>query len=550
MHASLLTLFAIFAVPFVPAQDPASTPAAPQSVSEETRSAARFFGLDFTDEELRLAQPGLDDLRLGYARLRTLSVPARLPPAIGYTVALAGLKPDLDFSGALARPVPALLARPAALEALAFASIPELGAMLRAKRVTCVELAQLSIARLRRLDPKLLCVAALCEERAMAQAKLLDEELARGVDRGALHGIPYGAKDLLDTRGIVTAWGSAIFASRMPESDAAVIERLDAAGAVLVAKLSLGELAMGDVWYGGKTKNPWNVEKGSSGSSAGPASATAAGAVVFAIGSETLGSIISPSTVCACSALRPTFGRVSRAGAMELSWTMDKLGPLCRSVEDAGLVFAAIAGEDSRDPVSLGQPAYHPSGLFDPHGHKLGFAKGAWGSAEKEAQALSELRQLGFELEPVELPTLPIEDLLSILTAEAASAFDDLTRSGKDGQMVRQSADAWPNTFRQGQLISAVEYLRAQRVRRELAQEIDKIIAPYDAVVHPSKGSKWLIASNLTGHPTVCAPTVRNEKGDWQGISFTGRAFGEARLLAVAELWQRAGHMNHDHPNL
>jgi len=546
MRACLLSLSLALAAPLALAQKPATKPAD----LNPARWTAQFFGLKYTDEQLELAQPGLEELRAGFEKMRGLRLTANQPPAIGYTIALAGLAPDSDFSGPIPRGAPSLLERPAAMDALAFASIPELGAMLRAKRVTCVELARLSIARLRRLDPKLLCVAALCEERAMAQARRLDEELAKGMDRGPLHGIPYGAKDLLDTRGIATAWGSAIYAGRIPESDAAVIERLDAAGAVLVAKLSLGELAWGDVWYGGKTKNPWNLEQGSSGSSAGPASATAAGAVVFAIGSETCGSIVSPSTVCACSSLRPTFGRVSRAGAMELSWTMDKLGPLCRSVEDAGLVLAAISGPDARDPVSLGQPAYSATGLFDPHGHKLGFAKGAWGSAEDETRALKELREMGFVLEPVEMPDLPISDLLAILTAEASSAFDEVTRSGKDSQMVRQVEDAWPNVLRQGQLISAVDYLRAQRVRRELAQAVDRILAPYDAVVHPSGDQRWLVATNLTGHPTICAPTLRNAKGNWRGISFTGRAFGEARLLAVAELWQRATGANLEHPSL
>lgn len=527
--------------------DPAT---APNPALEDARAAARFLGLEYSDEQLKLAEPGLADLRSSFDRLRALAGPAGLPPAIGYTVALAGLVSDARYVGPLARPAPALRERPDMLDALAFASIPELGALLRAKRVSCVELAQLSLARLRRLDPKLLCVATFCEERALAQAKLLDAELAAGKDRGPLHGIPYGAKDLLDTRGIKTSWGSAVYADRVPQADAAVIERLDAAGAVLVAKLSLGELAWGDVWIGGQTKNPWNLEQGSSGSSAGPASATAAGAVVFAIGSETCGSIVSPSTVCACSSLRPTFGRVSRAGAMELSWTMDKLGPLCRSIEDAGIVFAAIAGEDPRDPTSLGQPAFLRSGLFDPHGHKLGYAAGAWGSAENEAIALRELRRLGFELEPVQLPQLPIEDLMLILTAEASSAFDELTRSGNDGQMVRQVADAWPNVMRQGQLISAVEYLRAQRVRRALAQQLDQLLAPYDAVVHPSNDDKWVIATNLSGHPTVCAPCGRNPKGNWQGLSFTGHVFGEARLLAVAEIWQRAGTFHLQHPGL
>ena len=531
-----------------PLEDAPATAANP--AREDARAAARFLGLEYTDEQLKLAEPGLAELRKSFDRLRALAAPASLPPAIGYTVALAGLASDAQFTGPLLRPVAALRERPDDLEELAFASIPELGALLRAKRVSCVELAQLSLARLRRLDPKLIFVASLCEERALAQAVLLDAELASGKDRGPLHGIPYGAKDLLDTRGIKTAWGSPIFAERVPAADATVIERLDAAGAVLVAKLSLGELAWGDVWSRGKTKNPWNPEQGSSGSSAGPASATAAGAVAFAIGSETCGSIVSPSTVCACSSLRPTFGRVSRAGAMELSWTMDKLGPLCRSFEDAGLVFAAIAGEDARDPTSLGQPAFLRSGLFDPHGHKLGYAAGAFGNAENEASALAELRRLGFVLEPVALPKLPIEDLLLILTAEASSAFDELTRSGKDEWMVRQVADAWPNVMRQGQLISAVEYLRAQRVRRALAQELDRLLAPFDAVVHPSNDDAWVIATNLSGHPTVCAPSGRDAKGNWQGLSFTGHAFGEARLLAVAELWQRAGAFHLQHPKL
>ena len=548
MVSSFLRLFLTSFVCCLPPQNQEPAPTAPPS--EDARRAARFHGLEFTDAQLTLAGPGLEELRQGFERLGALGAVAKLPPAIGYTVFMAGLRPDADFNGSVPRPVPATSARPATIEALAFASIPELGALLRQGAVSCEELAQLSLSRLRRLDPKLLCVATLCEARALEQAKRLDLELAAGKDRGPLHGIPYGAKDLLDTGGVATSFGSVIFAGRVPEADAAVIERLDAAGAVLVAKLSLGELAWGDVWYGGKTKNPWNLEQGSSGSSAGPASATAAGAVVFAIGSETCGSILSPSTICGLSSLRPTFGRVSRAGAMELAWTMDKIGPMCRSIEDVNLVFAAIVGEDARDPSTLGQPLFRPTGLCAAGGRKLGYLKGAWAAPESEAAVLASLVKLGFELEPVALPELPISELLSILTAEASSALDDVTRSGEDERMVRQVADAWPNVLRQGQLISAVEYLRAQRVRRELARQLDKILAPYDAVVHPSTHGGWLVATNLSGHPTLCAPTRRNGRGQWESLGFTGRAFSEARLFAVAEVWQRSGDAHLQHPDL
>lgn len=529
------------------------TPAGePSPVDADARAVARFLGLDYSDEQLRLAAPGLAELRAGFERLRALGRPADLPPAIGFSVAFAGLRPDTGFEAPAESPAVQSVAalRPASLDALAFASISELGALLRARQVTVVELTELSIARLRRLDPKLLCVATLCESSALERARELDRELEEGKDRGPLHGIPYGAKDLLDTRGVPTTWGSAIYARRTPDADAAVIERLHAAGAVLVAKLSLGELAWGDVWYGGKTKNPWNLEQGASGSSAGSASATAAGAVVFAIGSETCGSIVSPSTVCGLSSLRPTFGRVSRAGAMELCWSMDKLGPICRSFDDCGLVFAALAGEDPRDPATLGQPRFTRPGPIEARGRKLGYARGAWKDPEEEAAVLAALRGLGFEVTAVELPELPIADLLSILTAEAASAFDELTRSGRAAQMVRQTADAWPNVLRQGQLISAVEYLRAQRVRRELATAIDARLQPFDAVVHPSDDDLWVIATNLSGHPTVCAPAGRNAAGDWRGLSFTGRAFGEARLLAVAAAWQRSVDWHRQHPGL
>jgi Asp-tRNA(Asn)/Glu-tRNA(Gln) amidotransferase A subunit family amidase len=371
--------------------------------------------------------------------------------------------------------------------------------------------------------------------------------------------------------------------------DAEVVRRLDEAGAVLLAKLSLGALAWGDVWFGGTTRNPWKPEQGSSGSSAGSAAAVAAGALPFAIGSETYGSIVSPSVRCGCSSLRPTFGRVSRHGVMALSWSMDKLGPLARSARDAALVLNAIEGADPRDEPTMvaARHAYAPPDLVEVGGWRIGYVPADFALAEdgqplpeggdtqedddedespqereqREAQrarrqagrlaeraVLAELSAMGAELVPISLPAMPLQELLIILSAEAAEAFNELTLDGRDEQLVRQIEQAWPNTFRTARLIPAVEYLRAQRVRRLLMREADDMITGLDAIVHPPRGP-MLLLGNLTGHPTAVVPIGFREDGTPRGICFTGRLYDEARLMALAEAYQRRTPHHLSHPS-
>jgi Asp-tRNA(Asn)/Glu-tRNA(Gln) amidotransferase A subunit family amidase len=516
--------------------------------SGEVHTAGRVAGLDFTEAELALMLRGVCDHLAAFEGLNQVPLENSVAPVVAFTPLVPGIALRKETLAAVPRLLP-VVDRPSQLEDLAFADIPTLASLIRTRKVSCAELTEMYLARLERLDPQLLCVVTLCKERARAQAKALDEELAAGHWRGPLHGIPWGAKDLIATKGIRTTWGSKIFAEQVPTEDAEVVQRLDRAGAVLIAKLSLGELAWGDVWFGGTTKNPWNPAEGSSGSSAGPASATAAGCVAFAIGSETCGSIVSPSARCGCSALRPTFGRVSRRGAMALAWSMDKLGPLCRSAGDAALVFAAIQGRDPLDESTVEQP-FADLGPVAVKGLKAGYVPGSWRNEAREKEVLDSLRAIGLEPVAIELPHYPLESLMMVLSAEAATAFDELTRSGRDEAMVRQVEQAWPNVFRQARLIPAVEYLRANRVRRLLMLDLDRVLAHVDVAVHPSTGDEWLEMLNLTGQPTVCVPAGKTENGRLRSLSFTGHLYEEARLLAVAEAWQRSTGFHLEHPSL
>ncbi|HEV8112380.1 MAG TPA: amidase [Planctomycetota bacterium] len=451
----------------------------------------------------------------------------------------------------IALPDASKLERPANLEDLAFADIPTLAALVKSRKITCLDLTKMYLARLKRLDAKLHMIVNLTEERALAQAAERDKELADGKWRGLLHGIPWGAKDLLAVKGAPTTWGSKIYEHQVIDADATVVKRLDEAGAVLLGKLSLGEFAYGDLWFGGRTRNPWNPEQGSSGSSAGPAAATASGCVAFSIGSETLGSIVSPCTRCGATGLRPTFGRVPRTGSMALSWTMDKLGPICRTVQDATIVLAAIQGPDDLDPTAQAFP-FAPPGEIDVRGWKVGYTAKDFERSPADQHVLDELKALGVELVPIELPaSIPAGELLVVLTCEAAAAFDELTRDGRDAQMVWQADEAWPNTFRATRLVPAIEYLRAMRLRTELMREMDKVFQKVDLYVHPSFGGDTLVVANLTGHPTICAPSGLDEKTKSpRSIGFTGRLFGETQLAALAQAWQRSTRFHLAHPSL
>ncbi len=545
---------------------------APEISAEMIRQAEWIAGLELSDDERQLMVRGMNETRAELAALRAVELDNGAPPAFAF---LPELEPR-DSRGSGRAPVvpraaePSQHARPAGDDELAFCSVSRLGGLLRAREVSSVELTKLYLARLDRYDPLLRCVITRTDNLALRQAERADRALASGDDQGPLHGIPWGAKDLLAVPGYPTTWGAKPFRRQVRTETAAVVERLERAGAVLVAKLSLGALAWGDVWFGGTTRNPWNPEDGSSGSSAGSASATAAGLVGFSIGSETWGSIVSPCTRCGASGLRPTFGRVSRFGAMALSWTMDKLGPIARTVDDLGSILSAIHGRDPRDPTAVDRPFSWPVDA-EPETLRVGYTPALFdevrgegeGVAEETKEGLAEwkandlatlevLRGLGFELLPIELPrNYPIPPLATILTAEAATAFDRLTRSGRDAELVRQIDRAWPNVLRQGQLIPAVEYVRAQRIRRLVQEDMDEMMRAVDVYVSPSFLGDNLLLTNLTGHPQVVVPNgFRTRDGTPTSITFTGRLFGESDLLSVAAAYQSATRFHEKRPPL
>jgi Asp-tRNA(Asn)/Glu-tRNA(Gln) amidotransferase A subunit family amidase len=390
-------------------------------------------------------------------------------------------------------------------------------------------------------------------ERALEQAQQMDAELEQGIYRGPLHGIPYGAKDLLAVEGYKTTWGAAPYKDQEIDETATVVQKLDQAGAVLIAKTTLGALAYGDIWFGGRTNNPWNLEQGSSGSSAGSASGTAAGLFPFAIGTETLGSIVSPSTRNGTTGLRPTYGRVSRTGAMALSWTMDKIGPITRSAEDAALVFNAIYGPDGKDQTIVDLP-FNFDATIDIKDLRIGYLKSAfeqdyWNKG-RDSLVLETMKELGVKLIPIELPDYDAGPLRLILTAEGAAAFDQLILTDQDDLMQWQEPNAWPNTFRAAHFIPATEYINANRARYELIQKMDSVMQDVDVYISPAFGGGNLLVTNLTGHPSVVVPNGFTEDGSPTSITFVGDLFDEATLLSVARAYQEATDHHKKHPPL
>lgn len=519
--------------------------------SADADAASRLIGLSFTTAERDSMLDGLRGLLKSYQHMREVPLPNHVPPALAFNPLPHGFRFDARPSLFNASAVDAG-DRPENLEDLAFASVGRLAALMKARKVTSVELTQMYLSRLRTYGPKLECVVTLTEDVALEQARAADREIAAGKYRGPLHGIPYGVKDLLATGGIRTTWGSAVYKDSIPTEDATVVKRLREAGAVLVAKLTLGELAWGDVWYGGMTRNPWNYEQGSNGSSAGSASATAAGLVAFSIGSETWGSIVSPSTVCGTTGLRPTFGRVSRMGAMTLSWSMDKLGPICRTVEDCALVLNAMYGPDGAD-MSVYNAPFRYDAAIDPATLRIGYVKSEFDSLKEGREhalaALDRLKQLGFNVVPVELPTKNIGSLALILSAEAGAAFDEFLRTRKTDVMVRQIKDAWPNEFRLSRFIPAIEYLQANRQRGLIIERMATIMDTIDCFVAPPFGDNLLL-TNLTGHPCVVLPSGLSSEGLPESITITGRLFDEGTILAVAKAYQDATGFHLRHPDL
>ncbi len=510
----------------------AQSDGSPAITTEMIQDAEWVAGIELNDEERESAARTVNRAVRDYEKLREIPlknsvIPAMMfhPSAPAEPVASRGRQPVTPIDAAPP-------ARPQTDEELAFLPVTELAALLRTQQITSTELTKIYLTRLRQYDPKLLCVVNLTEKLALKQAERADREIAAGHYRGPLHGIPWGAKDLIAYPGYKTTWGATPFKDQVINVKATVARRLEEAGAVLVAKLSLGALAMGDRWFRGQTRNPWNLEEGSSGSSAGSASATSAGLVGFAIGSETHGSIVSPCRRCGVSGLRPTFGRVSRFGCMTLSWSMDKIGPIARSIEDCALILGAIHGFDSRDPTTVDRPFVWP-GNQEITTLKVGYFEEEGTPADRPE--LKTLADLGVNLTPISLPEkYPVAPLRMILGTEAATAFDEIARQG-----ITEGLNSWPNTFRNSRFVPAVEYLKANRVRSLVMEEMERVMEKVDLYVN---GDDSLL-TNLTGHPTAVLPDRmerRNGVAAPGSIRFTGRLYGESALLAVANAYQRA----------
>jgi Asp-tRNA(Asn)/Glu-tRNA(Gln) amidotransferase A subunit family amidase len=424
---------------------------------------------------------------------------------------------------------------------LAFLPLTQLAELVRTRKVSSTELTKFCLARLKKYDPVLLCIVSFTEELALKQAAEADKEIVAGKYRGPLHGIPWVAKDLIAYPGYKTTWGAGHFKDQAIDAKATVAERLEGAGAVMVAKSTLGALAMGDQWFGGMTRNPWSVKFGSSGSSAGTASSVAAGLVPFGIGSETLGSIVSPSSVCGVTGLRPTFGRVSRYGCMTLCWSLDKIGPMARNVEDCALVFGAIHGPDGKDGSVIERPFQWP-GTKPLKEFRVGYLEGKDKGSELPEADMKVLKDLGVQLVPIALPETKVRTIINlILDVESATAFDDITRAG-----VTENIGAWPGTFRQGRFVTAVDYLRAQRARTLVMREMAKVFEKVDAYACANRAD--LVITNLTGHPTLCLPNGFRKNGTPTAMTFTGKLFGETDLLTLAKAYQDATEHNKKRP--
>ena len=517
----------------------------------DLQSAEKIIGLEFTSKERKLMLQRLGRAEANYQSLRSYSIPNHIPPAIQFNPIPPGKVFSLEKKPFVFQPDPGVQV-PADKETLAFYPVTALASLLHTGKITSVELTNLYLNRLKKYGGRLECVVTLTEELALTQAKRADEEIAGGVIRSPLHGIPWGAKDLLAVKGYPTTWGAMPYKDQQIDMDATVVRRLEDAGAVLVAKLTMGALAQGDAWFGGKTRTRWHPENGASGSSAGPGSATAAGLVGFSIGTETLGSIISPSTRNAVTGLRPTYGRVSRNGAMALSWTMDKIGPMCRTVEDCALVFESIQGPDGTDLTLVDIPFNWDPDL-DIRSIRVGYIREDFDrphrGKEHHDKALEVLQSLGIELVPFELPKISTSAIRFVLSAEAAAAFDELTRSNRDDLLVRQDRGAWPNSFRQARFIPAVEYIQANRLRTMYIAEMAEKMKDIDVFVVPSFGAS-LTATNLTGHPTVVLPCGPPDDESPTSLSFIGDLFEEAKALRLAKAYQDSTDFHLTHPDL
>jgi Asp-tRNA(Asn)/Glu-tRNA(Gln) amidotransferase A subunit family amidase len=545
-----------------------TAPAAGPDVSAQTfAEAEKLVQVEMTSADRNLAA---SNWRMQMAPLlerrtgpRRVALEPALAPATQWNPAVPGGVQPKQASGRFVRSGDAGLPLPASEESIAFAPVWQLSRWIESRQLTSVRLTEIYLRRLERFNAQLRCVITLTREHALNQARQADTEIAQGGYRGPLHGIPWGAKDLLDTAGIPTTYGAEPYRDRIPAADATVVERLNASGAVLVAKLSLGALALNDIWFGGQTMNPWLLEEGSSGSSAGPGASVAAGLVGFAIGSETGGSIVSPSMRCGVTGLRPTFGRVPRTGAMTLCWSLDKLGPMTRSVEDTMLVLNAITGPDGHDLASVPSTLAFEAAA-DVKGMRVGYFP-AWmkeaPATDVDRAALQAVRRLGMVPVEVAIPDWPYDSLNLILFAEAGAAFEELTLSHGVDQLKAQVPDAWPNCFRQSRFLSAVDLVQADRFRRKVAQEMARVLSEVDLLLVPSLRDEILVITNCTGHPSLTLRAgfveVSEARSDWapdpvhplprfspprrvpHGVTLIGRLFDEGTIASVGLALER-----------
>lgn len=514
----------------------------------------KFLDVNFTEAEIDSMYLSVRNNVREIKKMHGYTLGNDVPMSLAHSPLLPGMKFNMEQKR-VKWDFPSNVSVPKNKNELAFYSILQLASLVKNKKISSVDLTKFFIERLKKFADSLQCTISLTEDIAMQQAAQADKEIASGNYRGALHGIPYGLKDLFAVKGTRTTWGAAPYKEQTIDEDAYVYTKIKEAGAVLIAKFTLGALAMGDYWYGGRTKNPWNPRFGSSGSSAGSTAATVAGLIPFAIGTETLGSIISPSTTCGATGLRPTFGSISRSGAMALSWSMDKVGPICRTAEDAAVVFNYLHGTDGKDASAVNMP-FNYTGKTDLSKMKIAYAKNYFNRRDtmgNEQAVLEAFRKAGAELIPVDFPDSGIYNFNMtgiILNAEAAAAFDEFTRTDLDDKMTRQGRADWPNSFRSSRFIPAVDYINANRHRYLLMQKMDEFMSKYDVVICPTWIGSQLRITNLTGHPAICFPTGFNKNKLPTSITLVGKLYDEATLLNAAKAYQQVTPWDEMHPEM
>ena len=515
-------------------------------------AAATIASLQLTTAEKDSMQSGLRNNAMLYDQMHKVNLPNSQPYPFAFNPMPYNYKMN-QKQEKVVWSIPSNVSLPANRNELAFYSIPQLASLIKNKKISSVDLTKFFLDRLKKWGDTLECVITLTEDLALQEAKQADDDLKKGIYHGPLHGIPYGLKDLFAVKGYKTTWGSVPYKDQVIDENSFVYTQLKKAGAVLCAKLTLGELAYADLWFGGRTRNPWNIRNGSSGSSAGSASSTAAGLLPFAIGTETQGSIVSPSHTCGVTGLRPTFGSVSRSGAMVLCWSLDKAGPICRSAEDAAIVFYYMKGTDGKDPSAIERP-FNYTGKSDWKKLRIAYATNYFKLLAKDAPqwaVIDELKKLGANIKEVDFPDstiYPFNIIGPILNAESAAAFDELTRSDRDNLIRRQDKNFWPNSFRVARFIPAVEYINANRHRYNLMVALNNFMKDYDVIIVPTYAGRQLSMTNLTGHPVVCLPVGFTQNGLPNSITFLGNLYDEATILAVAKAYQDVTEWNKKHP--